>query len=364
MIDHVIDHVASLRICMPVTMSDVARQVGVSKQTVSAVINGKPGISAETIARVKQAIAELDYQPNLVASSLRLGYTNTIGLLLSNVTNPWFAELARGVEEVALARGYSVMLCNTYDDPAKFELYLNAFIRQRTAGVIGVSERDAARIAHATTCIFQPSITIDGQHGAYVATAHLLALGHRRIACVAARLHHEVGRERLQGYKDALRDWDIPVDESLIIDGDFDYVSGLRAAERLLQISPQPTAIFAHQDLLAIGIIAGLKRGGVHVPEDIAIIGYDGLEIAMLYDPPLSTIIQPVHEMGMRTMTLLANKLEGLPTYEDEPLDCRLAVRRSTVPTLEQEWISPPITEGTPWADWRAKEEIFTAMFE
>ena len=346
---------------MPVTMSDVARRVGVSKQTVSAVINGKPGISAETIARVQQAVADLGYQPNLVASSLRLGYTNTIGLLLTNVANPWFAELARGVEDVALARGYSVMLCNTYDDPAKFALYLKVFVRQHTAGIIGVSEQDATMIAHATTCIFQPIVSINSHRGAYVATAHLLALGHRRIACVAAYLHHSVCIERLQGYRDALSDWNVAVDESLIIKGDFDYASGLQAAERILQLSPLPTAIFAHQDLLAIGVIAGLKRGGLRVPEDIAIIGYDGLEIATLYDPPLSTIIQPVHAIGMHTMTLLADKLEGITRTEEEPLQCRLAVRRSTVPSLEHEWISPPLTGDTPWLYRDAREEMFTS---
>ena len=346
---------------MAVTMSDVARHVGVSKQTVSAVLNGKPGISAETSARVKQAIVELGYQPNLVASSLRLGYTNTIGLLLANVANPWFAALARGVEDVALARGYSVMLCNTYDDPAKLELYLNAFIRQRTAGVVGISEDQAAKIINATSCIFQPLTDVDSQRGAYVATSHLLDLGHRRIACVTALLSNHVGRDRLQGYKAALADWHVDLDESLIIEGDFDYASGLHAANRLLQLPTLPTAVFAHQDLLAIGVIAGLKRAGLRVPEDIALVGYDGLEIATLYDPPLTTIIQPVHAMGMRAMTQLANKLEGVSTSEEEPLDCKLAVRLSTVPTLDQEWISPPIATGTPWASWRTDSDVLAA---
>ncbi|GLV53995.1 LacI family transcriptional regulator [Dictyobacter sp. S3.2.2.5] len=343
---------------MSVTMSDVARHVGVSKQTISAVINGKPGISADTIARVKQAIAELGYQPNLVASSLRLGYTKSIGLLLSNVANPWFAEIARGVEDVALARGYSVMLCNTYDDPDKLELYLNVFIRQRTAGVIGISANDAAKIAHATSCVFQSLNPINSARGAYVATAHLLSLGHRRIGCITALPNNTVALERLQGYRAALADWNIVVDENMIISGDFDYASGLRAAEQLLRLPTLPTAVFAHQDLLAIGIIAGLQRAGIRVPEDIAIVGYDGLEIASVYNPPLSTIIQPTHAMGMQAMRLLADKLEGKTSDETEPLHCQLAVRRSTVPTLAQEWISPDIdTATTPWLGWQSSED-------
>jgi LacI family transcriptional regulator len=339
---------------MPVTMRDVALRVGVSKQTISAVLNGKPGISAETIARVKQAVQELGYHPNMVASSLRHGHTNTIGLILSNVTNPWYAELARGVEDVAQSRGYSVMLCNTYDSRSRTEEYLRVLTRQRTAGVIGFSEEDARSIVANTSCMFQTVQGTDSVRGAYVACAHLLDLGHRRIACITSTdSSGDVSSDRLKGYVDVLTEWGVAIDDDLIVTGAFDYASGLRAVETLLQRTDPPTAIFAHQDLAAIGAIAGLKRAGLRVPADVAVIGYDGLEIAALYDPPLSTIVQPVYEMGRQAMTQLADKLEGLPVVDLQPLDCTLVVRQSTVPTLTQEWFSPPISADAPWRGWR-----------
>lgn len=336
---------------MSVTMRDVAQRVGVSKQTVSAVLNGKPGISAETIARVRQAIQELGYQPNLVASSLRLGYTNTIGLLVGNVVNPWYAGLARGVEDVAQERGYNIMLCNTYDNPSRLAEYLRAFTRQRITGVIGIAEEHARELVPDTSCIFQNGDPIDDERGTYVATSHLLSLGHRRIACVTSEHSHAgISQKRLQGYLNALADWDVVADEQLIVAGAFDYASGLAAAKQLLQHSYLPTAICAHQDLTAIGVIAGLKRAGLHVPDDIAITGFDGLEIAALYDPSLTTIVQPVYEMGRQAMMRLADKLEQNTTSTPQPLDCTLVVRHSTVPTLENEWLSPPIASEEPWA--------------
>ncbi len=342
---------------MAVTMRDVARKVGVSKQTVSAVLNGKPGISAATIARVQEAITELGYQPNLVASSLRNGHTNTIGLLLPNITNPYFAGQARGAEDVAYARGYGVMLCDTYEDTDRYLMYIQMLAQQQISGVIGISAGRARELGLPTSWIFQEIRGIDDKRGGYVATAHLLDLGHRRIGCITAPASSQPCVDRLYGYRSAMEDWNVEVDNNLIVEGAFDYVSGLRAIERLLQLNPEPpTAIFVHQDLTAIGTMAGLKRAGLRVPEDVAIIGYDGLEIASLYDPPLSTIIQPVYEQGAHAMTQLLNKLEGIEVTEQENLDCTLVVRTSTVPAIEHEWFSQPITTGTPWNGWAVKE--------
>ncbi len=342
---------------MAVTMRDVAQKVGVSKQTVSAVLNGKPGISAATIARVQQAIAELGYQPNLVASSLRNGHTNTIGLLLANVSNPYFAGQARGAEDRAYARGYGVMLCNTYEDTDRYLMYIQMLAQQQISGVIGISESTAKKLGLPASWIFQEIKSVDDKRGGYVATAHLLDLGHRRIGCITAPAHLQPCVDRLYGYQAALKDWGVEVDNNLIVEGAFDYASGLHAVEQLLQLNPEPpTAIFVQQDLTAIGTMAGLRRAGLRVPEDVAIIGYDGLEIASLYDPPLSTIIQPIYEQGAYAMTQLLNKLEGIEAPEPENLNCTLVVRASTVPTIEHEWLSQPIATGTPWKDWAVKE--------
>lgn len=221
---------------MLVTMRDVAQKVGVSKQTVSAVLNGKPGISAATIAKVRQAIAELGYQPNLVATSLRSGSNNTIGLLLGDVTNPYFSQLARGAEDVAVARGYGAMLCNTYDDPARLLMYLQMFARQQIPGVVGFSADKARELGLPSSCIFQEAPCMDDRRGGYVATAHLLDLGHRRIGCITAPMTSSPGIERLRGFQSALADWGVEFDKNLVVEASFDYASGTKAVEQMLKI--------------------------------------------------------------------------------------------------------------------------------
>jgi DNA-binding LacI/PurR family transcriptional regulator len=335
---------------MRVTMRDVARRTGVSIQTVSAVLNGKPGIGAATTAQVRSAIAELGYQPNLLASSLRSRRSTTIGLLLPNVANPYFAEQARGVEDVAQARGYSVMLCNTDGDPAKERTYVRLLKQYQAAGVIGGPREESAPL------LWAASPKVDDRRGGYVATAHLLDLGHRRIACITGPLlPQSPGEQRLLGYRAALGDWSVAVDERLIVEGAFDFASGRRAVEVWLQRGPAPSAIFAHNDPMAIGAMAALKRAGLRIPEDVAVLGYDGTEIAALYDPPLTTVAQPTYELGAYAMTVLADCIEGNAAAPADPAvpDCALIVRRSTVAGLDEEWRCGPNTAETPWLAWR-----------
>lgn len=336
-------------------------------QTVSAVLNGKPGISVRTSERVREAIAAMGYQPNLLASSLRSRRSTTIGLLLPNVANPYFAEIARGVEDIAQTRGYSVILCNHDDNPAKKSSYVQLLRQYQVAGMIGTQADDAPVRRHAATPPVKASTpplfvewqTPDDHRGGYVATAHLLDLGHRRIGCVTGPLPHGPGGARLLGYRQALADWSVPVDEGLIVEGAFDFTSGRRAACVLLERGTAPTAIFVHNDLMAIGVIVNLERAGLRVPDDVAVIGYDGTEIASLYDPPLSTVIQPTYDLGARAMTTLADQMEGRVSTTAPGLpDCELIVRRSTVPELEDERRCGPIGAAQPWAAWREEKEV------
>jgi LacI family transcriptional regulator len=336
---------------MRVTMRDVARRSGVSIQTVSAVVNGKSGIGPATTAQVRSTIAELGYQPNLLASSLRSRRSTTIGLLLPNVANPYFAEQARGVEDAAQVRGYSVMLCNTDGDTTKERTYLQLLKQYQAAGVIGAFAEEGAPLLRANFP------TVDDRRGGYVATAHLLDLGHRRIACISGPLEGVPGRERLLGYRAALNDWSVETDESLIVEGAFDFASGRRAAEALLRRrGTAPSAVFAHNDPMAIGAMAALKHAGLRMPEDVAIMGYDGTEIAELYDPPLTTVAQPTYDMGAYAMTVLADRIEGREPARADPavLDCELIVRRSTVARLEGERRCGSNAAETPWLRWRA----------
>jgi LacI family transcriptional regulator len=352
---------------MRVTMRDVARVAGVSIQTVSAVLNGKPGISGRTADQVRAAIAALGYQPNLLASSLRSRRSTAIGLLLPNVANAYFAEIARGVEDVAQARGYSVMLCNHDDEATKKAAYIQLLRQFQVAGIIGTSMDDmAARRADSrssgklSTFPYLVGWPIpDDRRGGYVATAHLLDLGHRRIGCVTGPLPHGPGGDRLLGFRQALADWSAPVDEALIVEGAFDFASGRQAARVLLERGTLPTAIFVHNDLMAIGVIVTLTRAGLHVPDDVAVIGYDGAEIASLYDPPLSTVAQPTYELGAHAMTALSDQIEGRVCAVDSDVpDCELIVRRSTVPGLDGEYHCGPIGAERPWSAWREEKEV------
>lgn len=353
---------------MRVTMRDVAQHAGVSIQTVSAVLNGKPGISAPTSKLVREAMAAMGYQPNLLASSLRSRRSSTIGLLLPNVANPYFAEIARGVEDVAQARGYSVILCNHDGNPAKKAAYVQLLRQYQAAGIIGEADGPGAAPQSGSESVGGRALTSpvfggwqasDDRRGGYVATAHLLDLGHRRIGCVTGPLPDGPGGARLLGYREAMAAWSIPVDESLIVEGAFDFASGRWAARVLLERGALPTAIVAHNDLMAIGVIVTLRRANLRVPDDVAVIGYDGTEIGALYDPPLSTVIQPTYELGARAMTSLADQIEGcVSAIDPEPFNWELIVRRSTVPGLDGERRCGPIAAEKPWTVWREQKEV------
>jgi LacI family transcriptional regulator len=351
---------------MRVRMREVAQRANVSTQTVSAVLNGKSGISAATTLRVRQAIEAMGYSPNLLASSLRSGRRTTIGLLLNNVANPFFAEIARGVQDVAQAHGYSVILCNHDGDPVKIRAYLQLLNQYQVAGILGepgeeiVGPNSVAPGGHVFGGLLPGGTPeVDEERGGYVATAHLLDLGHRRIACITGPRPSRPGDGRLAGYRAALHDWSVAVDERLIVQGAFDFASGL-GAWPLLEQDPRPTAIFAHNDLMAIGVMAALRQAGLRVPEDVAVVGYDNTEIAGLYDPPLTTVAQPTYNLGAHSMTLLADRLAGnpLPPTPAPSLACELIVRRSSVPGLDGDRYCGPIAAEESWRRWRAAAEV------
>ncbi len=333
------------------TMTDVATAVGVSIQTISAVINDKPGISEATRARVRHAIAELDYHPNMLASGLRSRRTRTIGVLISSITNPYFPEIVRGVEDVAHREGYALFLCNTDEDSAKQLDYLRLLRRHNVAGLVAVSGTGAVDgrripewlVAHEAPVVLmggdrthEKIVTtgVDDHRGGYLATAHLLDLGHQRIGVVTGPPNHGVSLRRMAGYEEALRGRDIPPDPKLVVPGGFDAASGQSGARRLMALDTPPTAIIAGNDLAAIGAMAVLKRLGRRIPEDVAVVGYDNIEMAALYDPPLTTVAQPLYDMGAFAMQAILDRiadprLGGTHRIFETPL----IVRRSTLAT-------------------------------
>lgn len=328
-------------------MRDVAVRAGVSITTVSHVINESRPVSQELRLRVLAATRELDYQPNLLARGLRCGQTHTLGVIVPDSANPFFAEVARGIEDTVFKHGYNIILCNSDGDLDKELLYANVLSLKQVDGIlfvaVGVSTEHILalegqsipvvvvdrEVPHAAVDL----VLTDNARGGWLATRHLLDLGHRRIACVAGPSDVAPSAERLTGYRRALGDDAIPVDEALILRGDFQYESGYQAARHLLSMDSSPTAIFASNDLMAIGAISAAVEVGQHVPADLSVVGFDDVRLASFANPALTTVAQPKYEMGVVAATMLLERMRdpGMPPRR-RVLDTELIVRRSTAP--------------------------------
>jgi LacI family transcriptional regulator len=336
-------------------MAEIARSLGVSVQTVSAVVNGKPGISSETQARVRDAIIELDYRPNEQARTLRGVRTKTVGVIIPSITNPYFPEFVRGVEDAARAGGYSIFLCNT-DAELKHLLEYFALIRaNRASGLI-------CALGIAGEWLGEPEITrwidrfarggeavvLTGRRDAslpvkaalvetdqaMVAVArHLLELGHRRIGLISPPAGLSVAEERVGSYRAAFAGLGHPLDEELIVPGDFELEAGAAAAARLMQRRPRPTAILAANDMAAFGAISALSRMGLRVPEDVSVVGFDDIAFASVFLPALTTIAQPIYDLGREAFRLATTPAPAAgETGEVVVLEGRFVPRNSTGP--------------------------------
>lgn len=311
------------------TIYDVARAAGVSVATVSRVLNHHRGVRPGTREQVMRAVRELNYQPNLIASALMTGQTRTVGLLVPDISNPFFAEICRGVEDAGAERGFSLVICNT-DERLDLEAQKVNLLRKKAVdGIIFASAEvgDAnivelqqagypiVLISREVDGIEANSVSVDDFQGGYLATKHLIGLGHRRIAHLAGPLRTRPGLYRKKGYEAALEQADIEVDPALIAAGEFNLQSGRAMARALLERLPEPpTAVFAGNDLIAIGAIKELRQAGLRVPADVSVVGYDHTALAEVADPPLTSIAQPMHEMGRRAMELLLAAIAESPS--------------------------------------------------
>lgn len=330
------------------TMDDVARAAGVSKQTVSAVVNNKSGISEKTRERIRKIMIRLDYQPNLLAGSLRGQSSFTIGVLIPSITNPFYPELVRGIEDEAQRRGYSLFLCNSDENPEKEVEYLQLLRRHRIAGLIvatiqvrpawteALRNLAAQRVPVVVLGASRPSasvvqITIDDVEGFVKATSHLLDLGHDRIGMIMPPSDPNGESPRVTGFLQAHALRGKTVTSKLLTPGGWHVTDGRVGATRLMELPVPPTAIVAPNDMAAIGAITKLKELGRRVPEDVAVVGYDNIAIAEWYDPALTTVDQPHYLMGERAMQALLKRLEkpGDPA-EALTLETSLIVRRSS----------------------------------
>jgi DNA-binding LacI/PurR family transcriptional regulator len=314
-----------------ITMRQIAARARVSVGTVSHVINNTAGVREPVRKRVLEAIERLGYQPSLLARGLRRNQTTIIGVIIPDISNPFFPLVVRGVEDIAYQNSYRLMLCNTDNDAQKEQVYFNELRAYRMAGLIVIPSADSRLVPLAggtggeipVICLDRcpegwkgDAVTVDNEEGAYQAIRYLLELGHRRIACIAGQLHVTSGVERLKGFKRALREAGLSIAPEYIQEGRFDRLSGYEKALMLLQFSPRPTAIFAANDLVALGVLAAMRELGLRCPEDVSLVGFDDLELASFTNPALTTVAQPAYQMGARAAGLLFERLRGedIPT--------------------------------------------------
>ncbi len=330
---------------MSATIHDVAEEAGVSVATVSHVINETRYVSPELTKKVKQAMDKLGYQRNSVARSLKTQKTHTIGLIVSDITNPFFSQLLRGVEKIATSESYTLIICNTDETLEKEELYLDVMKQNQVDGFIiaptgkndgklrSFLEQDLpfVFVDRKIDNISVPSVLSENVKGAKKATEHLLEENHTRIGIVSGLGSVTTTRERIRGHVEALEKHGISFEESLLKRGNSQVQGGFNAARRLLKMEEPPTAIFSTNNLMTIGVMQFLKKNGIKCPTDIAVVSFDDFEWSNAFEPTLTTVAQSPHEIGSRAAEILFSRIaDTQETKDDVRIPTELIVRGST----------------------------------
>lgn len=331
----------------PVTMRDVAKKAGVSVATVSRVLNSSGFVSEKLDKKVWAAVEALDYRPNALARGLKTQSTNTIGVVVSNIMNPFFTAMVRGIEDKANRFGYNIILCNTDDSEEKQERYLSVLQERRVDGIIlapapGTRKdlpRKLRRIIGNTPTVFVDrtvedidscSVSVDNVGGSALAVTHLLNLGHRRIGMITGPMNTLPGQERLEGYRQALTNYGVPIDPALIKTSPFRQEPAFERTVELVTMENRPTALFVANNLMAMGALKALQEMRISVPKELSFVAFDDPEWAQVSSPPLTTVSQPTYELGTNAMDLLERHMrqETSPNCE-MILECELVVRGS-----------------------------------
>jgi LacI family repressor for deo operon, udp, cdd, tsx, nupC, and nupG len=324
------------------TIKDVAQLARVSVTTVSRVLNADPAVATDTRERIQRAIAALDYRPSSLARGLRTAATRTVGVILPDVTNPFFANVLRGVEQVAWEQGYQLLIGDTGNDPHRQLTYLDLLAGKQADGALILGARGdgrpladlARKLPIVLACEYLdgdllPSVAIDNIAAAFDATDHLIRLGHRRVGFINGPAEIILCRDRLRGYQLAMRQLGLSDTAGLMDSGCFDIPSGREAALRLLTKPDRPTAIFCGNDEMAIGAIQAARSLGLRVPSDLSVVGFDNITMAEVVEPALTTIAQPMGDLGRRAMELLLDAMRGEQRSERIVLPHRIVIRQS-----------------------------------
>ncbi|WP_371381814.1 LacI family DNA-binding transcriptional regulator [Sporomusa aerivorans] len=312
---------------MPVTIAEVARKAGVSKSTISRYLNGLyDHMGADTRERISQVIAELDYRPNALARSLKQKRTYTVGAIVANILNPFSTSIIRGIEDTLKAAGFNLILCNADDDPAKERDYITMLADKQIDGLIinttGCNNDLIAQVNRNTPVVLidrkvpeiqVDTVTVDSAKGVRQAIDHMVSLGHRRIAMFTLPYDHVSPRlERVQAYQAAVAEHGLDFREEWLVQTDIEEVSITAKLQHILALGDKagkPTGIFCANNLITMSVVKVLKKLGLAVPADVAVLGFDDWEWAELIEPPVTVVAQPVYEMGNKAATLLIKRL-------------------------------------------------------
>ncbi|MBD1572980.1 HTH-type transcriptional repressor PurR [Vibrio sp. S17_S38] len=307
------------------TIKDVARIAGVSTTTVSHVINKTRFVAEATQERVMAAVTELNYAPSAVARSLKCNTTNTIGMLVTQSTNPFFAEVVEGVESYCYRQGYTLILCNTGGLVEKQRDYIRMLAGKRVDGLLVMCSDldDELRImldGHPDI----PKVVMDwgpetskadkiidnSEEGGYLATRYLINNGHTDIACLSGHFEKMACKERIAGCKRALAEAGLTLPEDWLLEGNFECDTAVIAADKILAMEKKPSAVFCFNDIMALGLMSRLQEKGIKIPEDISIIGYDNIDLSAYFSPPLTTIHQPKRRVGKTAVEILLERIK------------------------------------------------------
>ncbi|MCC6458726.1 MAG: LacI family DNA-binding transcriptional regulator [Caldilineaceae bacterium] len=311
---------------MSTTMRDVAALVGVSIKTVSNVVNQRPYVSADVRAKVLEAIATLDYRPNRTAQALRTRRARSLAAIVPDIQNSFFTSVIRGIEDSAHRAGYMLFLCDVEDDLEREEKYIDILSADTVAGVVlctsdetrlerqidalAASKIPLVLLERVRGCLEVDTILAENAQGSYEAVQHLLETGHQRIAIIAGPDEYAPGRERLEGYKSALHDHGLSLEEALVRRTDFTVNAAQEATTQLLQLSAPPSALLVCSGLMALGTVQVIRERGLRMPEDLALIIFDDPEWSKVIDPPITTIAQPAYAMGQAAAELLLQRIQ------------------------------------------------------
>ena len=337
-----------------VTIRDVARDARVSVTTVSHVLNQTRFVSEPVRARVQAAVEQLHYIPSALARSLKNNRTHTIGMIIPNCSNPYFAEIIRGIEDTCFEAGFNMILCNSDDDPRKQGQYIRVLAEKQVDGLIVLSSSGDDKLGEQLRRAKMPQVLVDREvdhsnadlvevnhdGGGWLATRHLLQLGHRRLACITGPLGLSSAAQRLRGFRRAMADAGLAVHEEWVCQADFTAAGGHAAMQSLLAAGPQPSAVFVCNDLMAFGAVSAANAANLVLPGDLSIIGLDDIALAAYCSPPLCTVAQPKHRMGaVAVQLLLARIADPARSARREILEPALCLRQSTAAPATQ--VSP-----------------------